>query len=117
MDKRVMENQHRPLCAFCRYQPATFNEIRDPRLVTNPERIACRFGIKTRTMFASLVGTWNEIKRAVEFRHIIQKYMQIERCRTRHPVLGVVGGEIVMPLPDLARKRGLNIDFDLLGWT
>ena len=40
--------------------------------------------------------------------------MKVERERLRHAVLAVMGGEIVVPLPDVARERLLGIHLDLL---
>ena len=65
-------------------------------------------------MCAELVRTRNEIQRTVEFIDVIQKNVEIQCQGLRHPIVMVMGREIIMPLPNLARKRSLDVDLDLL---
>ena len=75
---------------------------------------AIRPDVQPRAVVARLVGTRHEVKRTVELRHLVEKDVQIERLGLRHAVLGMVGGEVVVPLPDLAREGGLHVDLYLL---
>src|SRR3954452_17460953 len=56
----------------------------------------------------------DEPERSVELTDVIEKDVQVEGERRGHAVLRVVGGEIVVPLPDLALEGGLGVDLDLL---
>src|SRR5262249_20067452 len=61
-----------------------------------------------------LVRARNEVERSIELDNVVEEYVEVQRERLRHAVLAVVGGEVVVPLPHLAIKGSLGVDFDLL---
>ena len=60
------------------------------------------------------VGAPDEDEGAVELVHLVEEDVEVEGERLRHPVLAVVGGEVVVPLPDVPRERLLGVHLDLL---
>src|SRR5882724_10688984 len=69
-----------------------------------PERIAGGDGVEARGGGTVAVGATDEPERAVEFGDVVEEEVQVERQRPANSVLAVVGGEIVMPLPEVAAE-------------
>ena len=60
------------------------------------------------------MGAGNKVKGAVVVADVVQQDMQIQGLGITDPIVVVVGGEVVMPLPQIAIECRLNIDFYLL---
>ena len=56
----------------------------------------------------------DEDERAVELVHLVEEDVEVEGERLGYPVLSVVGGEVVVPLPHVPRERRLGVHLDLL---
>src|SRR6185295_14182964 len=54
-----------------------------------------------------------EPERTVELADVIEEDVQVERLRPGNAVLAMVGGEIVVPLPEVAAEGRLHIDLGL----
>ena len=63
---------------------------------------------------ALFVATRNEHQRAVELVHLVEKNRDIHRALSWHEVVVFPCAVVLMPLPHIALKRHLAVDFELV---
>ena len=114
MHQRVAENEHRAGRPLGRDQAALRHQLGHGLAIDDPERVAGRLGVQGRGHGTTPVRAANEHEGSVELGYLVEKDMEIERQRLRHAILLVVGGEVVVPLPDVAGEGLLGVHLDLL---
>jgi len=114
MDQAITENQNRAGRALRGDQCAVIDEIRDGFIVDDPEGVARGLGIEGCRDRPVGVRALDEHQGAVEFRHFVQKYVEVQRQWLRDTILALVGGKILVPLPDIAGESRLGVYLDLL---
>ena len=110
----VAEDEHGAGRPLGRHEAALGDEPCHRRVVHDPERVAGRHRVEGRGGGAPPVRAADEDERAVELVHLVEEDVEVEGERLGYPVLSVVGGEVVVPLPHVPRERRLGVHLDLL---
>jgi hypothetical protein len=108
------ENERRPRRPLGRKDIALGNQARHAVPFDAPEGVAGGRRVERRRHIAFFVGAADEPQRPVELVHLVQQDVQVERQGLGNAVFVVMGGEIVVPLPDLTGKGDLGVDLGLL---
>ena len=114
MNERVTEDQHGARRALWAHQTAARCQWADDVTGHGPQRIARGGDVQRRRGWAVHVGAPDEVQRTVELGDLVEEDVQVEGQRLGYPVLVVVRGEVVVPLPLLAGEGLLGVDLHLL---